>query len=69
MFFTMEEKMLMKIYHGPKKNRNTVIAEMKEALPFVDTKETREVMNNVIEKLAAISDDMFSHIDFSDIPV
>lgn len=62
MNFTVDEMNIISIYDTS--GRDNVISEMKQALPFVDDKEIREIMTAAILKLERMTDTEFSGIEF-----
>lgn len=62
MNFTVDEMNVISIYVTS--GRGNVISEMKQALPFVDDKEIREIMTAAILKLERMTDTEFSGIEF-----
>lgn len=62
MDFSVDEMNVISIYDTS--GRGNVISEMKQALPFVDDKEIREIMTAAILKLERMTDTEFSGIEF-----
>jgi hypothetical protein len=65
MMFSIEEISLMNMYsHSEKKE---LIKELKNTYPYIpdEDKEMKELVESVIRKLMAISDDKFANIDFT----
>ena len=62
MNFTVDEMNVISIYVTS--GSGNVISEMKQALPFVDDKEIREIMTAAILKLERMTDTEFSGIEF-----
>ena len=65
-FFNIDERSIISIYKGLKPNRTDIINRINENINFVEEKETRNIMQKIINKLKTISDIDFSQIDLND---
>lgn len=63
--FTIEEITLIKYCLGVQPNRENVIKTLKEHLKNADEEEMQEMIEEVLRKLTAMTDDQFKKIDFS----
>lgn len=64
--FSVDELTIVKIYYDlkPSPDKDDIIDAISEALPFMDD-EIRPVAESALVKIAAMSEDDFYHIDFS----
>lgn len=62
--FTVEEITLMKFKLGVLPNRENLIKSLKVSLVNAD-REVQEMMDEIIRKLTAMTDEQFKRIDFS----
>lgn len=61
--FTIEEENLICIYH--ENNRNSTIANIREAVPYMDDDDMKQLAEGVIGKLQSMTDTEFSEVQFT----
>ncbi len=66
MNLNIDEKSITYIYWQKNKERNNLIATMRNSLNYVDDPIIKNTMENAIQKLIAMKDTEFNNIDFND---
>ena len=61
--FTIEEENLICIYHED--DRNSTIANIREAVPYMDDDDMKQLAEGVIGKLQSMTDTEFSEAQFT----
>lgn len=64
--FNIEELSLIKMYSGINPSRDSVVAAMRDSLPYVEEEAIRAAMTNTIRKVNAMTNEAFLALDLSD---
>ena len=64
--FTIDELSIVKMYCGFSQNRDSVIATLNDSLPLIEDQNIKNIVEETIRKVTAMTQAAFSDLDLSD---
>ena len=64
--FTIDELSIVKMYCGFSQNRDSVIAALNDSLPLIEDQNIKNIVEETIRKVTAMTQAAFSDLDLSD---
>lgn len=62
--FNLEEMNLICLYRDESNGRAELMANIKEALPYIDDADIKELAERTVEKIAALTDEEYFELSF-----